>query len=152
QKSGWARVENIGGSLGGVATFQHPTQGIAGVIASQLVNVATIPVDNSAAENRFTGYAVANLSDNPIMVKLVTVNADGSIADASVNVAELNPLAANRQTAKFLHQDAGSRTTFRGSMVLIGQGGAQFAVVALVLNQNLLTAIPVIPEKAPSIN
>jgi hypothetical protein len=37
-------------------------------------------------------------------------------------------------------------------MVLIGQGGNTFVVVALVLNQGLFTAIPVIPEKAPAIN
>jgi hypothetical protein len=37
-------------------------------------------------------------------------------------------------------------------MVLIAEGGAQFAVVALVQDRGLFTAIPVIPSKAPNIN
>jgi hypothetical protein len=36
-------------------------------------------------------------------------------------------------------------------MVLIEQAGQQFSVVALVQNQGLFTAIPVIPAKAPNI-
>jgi hypothetical protein len=36
-------------------------------------------------------------------------------------------------------------------MVLIGQAGKKFVVVALVQNEGLYTAIPVIPSKAPNV-
>jgi hypothetical protein len=42
-----------------------------------------------------------------------------------------------------------ARLKFRGSMVLEGQSGKKFSIVALVQSQGLLTAIPVIPEKSP---
>jgi hypothetical protein len=154
-KSGWARFQSAGGSMGGVGTFQF-TQGgvlstVAGVLASQPVQFATIPVDDNDSQRRYTGYAVANQGDQNINVKLVLVNEDGTIAE-SINPPTMNPLPALRQVARFLSADFPARPTFKGSMVLIGQGGNTFVVVALVLNQGLFTAIPVIPEKAPGIN
>ena len=154
-KSGWARFESAGGSMGGVGTFQV-TQGgvlttVAGVLASQPVPFATIPVDVDDSQRRYTGYAVANHGSQNINVKLVLVNENGTIAE-SINPPSMNPLAPQRQVARFLSDDLPARTTFKGSMVLIGQGGNTFVVVALVLNQGLFTAIPVIPEKAPAIN
>ena len=41
---------------------------------------------------------------------------------------------------------------FRGSVVLIAPAGRSVAVVALVLDQGLLSATPVIPSKAPTVN
>jgi hypothetical protein len=153
-KSGWARVENIGGSLGGVGTFQQTVNGVlvtvAGVLSSQPVATATIPVDNSDADQRYTGFAIANQNNSNLSVRLVTLNENGNIQDNTVP-ADLN-LAPNSQKAIFLHQIFPARSTFRGSMVLVGQGGQSFSVVALVINRGgLLTAIPVIPEKAPQV-
>jgi hypothetical protein len=45
-----------------------------------------------------------------------------------------------------------SLLTFQGSIVLIVESGSQFSVVALVLDQGLITAVPVIRSKAPGIN
>jgi hypothetical protein len=153
--TGWGRVESSGGTLGGVGTFEV-TQGgklttVAGVLSSGLVNVATIPVDNNEAQNRFTGYAIANPSETAINVKIVVVNVNG-VPVQTLNLPQLNPLRPQQQVARFLFQDAPSLLTFQGSMVVIGQGGAQFSIVALVLDQNLITAVPVIPSKAPGIN
>jgi len=154
-KNGWARVESAGGSLNGVATFAVTSGGaittIAGVLSSQLVNVATIPIDDNINQNRFTGYAVANAGTSNINVKVVIVNDTGSVRIPDLNVRELNPLGGSRQVARFFFQDA-IPTVFRGSAVLIGQNNAQFACVALVLQGSLFTAIPVIPEKPPTIN
>jgi hypothetical protein len=153
--TGWARVESSGGTLGGVGTFQFTEEGklvtIAGVLAGTAMNVATVPVDNNDAAKRYTGYAVANPSDQDINIKLVVVDANG-IALQTLNLPDLNPLGARRQISRFLHQDVPSLLTFQGSMVLIGQSGSPFSVVALVLDQGLITAIPVIPSKAPGIN
>jgi hypothetical protein len=153
--TGWGRVESSGGTLGGVGTFEV-TQGgklttVAGVLSGSLLNVATIPVDNSEAQNRFTGYAIANPSNSAINVKIVVVNVNG-VPVQTLNLQPLNPLGPQQQVARFLFQDAQSLLTFQGSMVVIGQGGAQFSIVALVLDQNLITAVPVIPSKAPGIN
>jgi len=153
--TGWGRVESSGGAIGGVGTFKV-TQGgklttVAGVLSGSLLNVATIPVDNNEAQNRFTGYAIANPSNSAINVKIVVVNVNG-VPVQTLNLPQLNPLGPQQQIARFLFQDASSLLTFQGSMVVIGQGGAQFSIVALVLDQNLITAVPVIPSKAPGIN
>ena len=155
-RNGWARVESSGGTLGGVATFQLSNaaglQTIAGVLSGDALDSATIPVDNDdTGQGRFTGYAVANTGTEDIQVKIVVVDDTGKPVE-TLNLTQLNPLRPGRQIARFLHQDSPSRVKFKGSMVLIGQGGKKFAVVALVLNQGLFTAIPVIPGKAPSIN
>jgi hypothetical protein len=153
--AGWGRVESSGGTLGGVGTFTV-TQGgrlttVAGVLSGGLMNVATVPVDNNEAQNRFTGYAIANPSNAAINVKIVVVRTDGTPVQ-TLNLPALNPLGPQRQVARFLFQDAPSLLTFQGSMVFIGQGGSEFSLVALVQDQSLITAIPVIPSKAPGIN
>jgi hypothetical protein len=154
--TGWARVESEGGAINGVGTFQLAPGGtlntIAGVLASETASVVTIPVNDDAAQNRFTGYAVANPGSAPVNIRIVLVNSNGTVFQ-TLNPAALNPLGPGRQTAGFLWQDLNNANLqFRGSMVLISQGGAQFAVVALVQDRGLFTAIPVIPSKAPNIN
>jgi hypothetical protein len=152
-KTGWARVDSSGGTLGGVATFQLVSgtnlAAIAGVLASNATQCATIPVDNDDGQKRYTGYALANPGTDSISIKLVIVNQDGTVVNAGLKPIDLSP---GRQIAGFLHQDSTSLLTFQGSVVMIEQSGKRFAVVALVQNQGLFTAIPVIPEKAPNIN
>jgi hypothetical protein len=150
-RSGWARLENIGGSVGGVATFQL-AQGavvstIAGVLPSQPVPFATIPVDNNAAQNRFTGFAVANPNPMSLTLRLVTLDEDGALLDNALPAAlSLPPFG---QRALFLHEILASRATFRGSMALVAQSGQTFVVTALVVNQGILTVVPAINERAP---
>jgi len=153
--TGWGRVESSGGTIGGVGTFEFSQGGklttIAGVLAGNLVNVATIPVDNDGAQSRFTGYAIANPSNANINVKIDIVNTNGTLHQ-TLTLPQLNPLGPHQQVARFIHQDVASLLTFQGSMVLIASTGESFSVVALVLDQNLITAVPVIPSKAPGIN
>lgn len=158
-KTGWARVESEGGALSGVATFQQEEGGelktIAGVLASPPVTVVTIPVNDDGSRERFTGFAVANPGSSDLSVKIVVVDPDGTPL-RTLNPPELNPLGPGKQAARFLFQllqDAGSpNLQFKGSMVMIAQGGALFSVVALIQDSGLFTAIPVIPTKAPHIN
>ena len=153
-RSGWARVESSGGSLGGVGTFQlgqgATLQSIAGVLATASAGAVTIPVDNSTSQNRFAGFAVANPNTEDVNIRLVTLDENGTVLD-NVTPAEMNPLGPQKQIAVFLHQILPARGTFRGSMALVVQGGKTASVVALVQNQSLLTAVPVIPEKAPQV-
>jgi hypothetical protein len=161
---GWGRVDSTGGTLGGVATFAFTSAGqlqtIAGVLSSDLVSAATIPVDDDVGRQRITGYAVANPGSSPITIKVLEVPADGNSATAvTLNSITLDP---GKHTASFFFQDPnavdypGMSPTFRGSAVLIGQAGATFCVVALVQVQGatglLYTVIPVFPSKAPIIN
>jgi len=155
-QSGWARLESFGGALSGVATFQladsNGIETIAGVLASQPVEAATIPVDNDDSQSRFTGFAIANPNSDDILIRLVAINEKGEIQE-TVNPLELNPLRPGRQIARFLHE-AGylpARARFNGSVALIAQGGAKFLVVALLQNRGLYTAIPVIPGKAANV-
>src|SRR5262245_31226628 len=153
-RTGWARYENIGGNASGVATFQLTTAGIlstaAGVLSSQLVTAATIPVYNDLAAGRFVGFAVANPNQTTMMLRLTTVNENGTIADPATTPAQLN-LQPGGQVSIFLHEIITTRTTFRGSMVISTAGSQGFAIVALVQNGPLVTAVPVVNEKAPSV-
>ena len=160
--AGWGQVQSAGGTLGAVATFSLTSaaqlQTIAGVLSSDLVSAATIPVDDSFGQQRYTGFAVANPGSSQITIKVLEVGADGNLATA----ATLTPVTLNpgQQTASFLFQDPNAidhnGTNFKGSAVLIGENGATFSVVALVQVQGttgvLYTAIPVLPSKAPNIN
>ncbi len=153
--AGWAQVESSGGALGGVATFQLVSGDalltVAGVLASDLVTAATIPLDDDIPPpaNRYTGYAVANPSTtDTITIKVQTVEADGQPAATLAPIT----LAPGKQVATFVFQDSAASQQFKGSVVLIGEDGKSFVVVALVQNQGLYTAIPVIPSKAPHIN
>ncbi len=153
-RTGWARVESTGGKLGGAATFQLVEAGelktIAGVLAADAVEVATIPVNNDDGQNRYTGYAIANPSAASVNIKIVVLDESGAPVETLV-LPSLNPLGPGKQIARFLHEDS-PRLKFKGSMVLIADAGKQISVVALVLEQGLLTAIPVIPAKAPHVN
>ena len=106
-----------------------------------------MPVDNDDTENRFTGFAVANPSTENINVTLYVLDENGGITDV-LSPPELNPLGPLKQTSKFLHEYVSTKLKFKGSMVLVGQSGKTFAVVALVQTQGLVTVIPVIPSKA----
>jgi hypothetical protein len=158
-KTGWGAVLSSGGSLGGVATFQlaggSGLSTLVGVLSAASTNVATIPVDDDGtlgSQSRFTGYAVANPGSTPLSIKLVLVDPNGNPVQ-TITPTALNPLPAGQHAAGFLFQDLNNPSIqFRGSVVMIEQTGQQFSVVALVLNQGLLTAIPVLPTKPPTIN
>jgi hypothetical protein len=147
-------VESSGGNVGGVGTFQlgqgATLQTVAGVLAGDSAEAVTIPVDNSGGQNRFTGFAIANQNGEDVSIRLSLLDENGGVVE-TVSPPELNPLGAQKQIAVFLHQILPARATFRGSMALVVQGGKRASFVALVLNQSLLTAVPVIRDKAPQV-
>jgi hypothetical protein len=154
--AGWARVESTGGSLVGVATFQLVRGGtlstIAGVLSTSGSSVATIPVndDNTlGARSYATGYAVANPGSQNLNIRVTVLGEDATVLRV-IDPPLLNPLKPGWHVARFLWQDLEDQNLrMKGSMILTSQGGETFPVVALVMNQQLFTAIPVIPAKAP---
>jgi len=129
---GWARMESTGKSIGGVSTFQFAPGGtvqtVAGVLGSQLVSTATIPVDDDVSQSRFAGYAVSNSSDSSITINVVEISADGNTITPQTSIT----LDSGKQTVAFFLQDPKAAQMFRGSAVLTGQGGSTFSVVVLV--------------------
>jgi hypothetical protein len=93
---------------------------------------------------------VANYGSENINIRIVVLDENGNITD-TIAPQELNPLGPQHQTARYLDQYDSAKRNFRGSMVLIAEGGKRFLVVALAQNKGLYTAIPVIPGKAPNI-
>ncbi len=153
-KIGWARLVPSVDHVGGVALFDYLQQSIlrstAGVFGGYPINMATMPVDNDDRENRFTGFAVANSSNANVNLTLYVLDENGGITDV-LSPPELNPLGPLKQVAKFLHEYVPTKLRFKGSMVLVGQNGKTFAVVALVQAQGLVTVIPVVPSKSPQV-
>ncbi len=149
---GWARIDAASGSLGGVATFQlvngSTLATIAGVLAGQAGGSATIPVSDDRSlgwRSYITGYAVANPGIEDINIRITVVNQNGTILK-TLDPPLLNPLKPGCHVARFLWEDMNDPAfQFKGSMILTERSGKSFAVVALVLNQGLYTAIPVVP-------
>lgn len=143
--TGWARIDSSGGSLGGVATYYYAPSGtpqtIVGVLSGDPLAAVTIPRDDDAGQERYTGFAVANPGDSAITIQVYEVSADGS------TVTSLTPIAleAHSQKSYFFIQDPKAAQKLKGSAVLIGQNGAVFTAVALMQNHGIYTAIPVIP-------
>ena len=149
-KTGWARVATTSGSLSGVATFQLGSGGAVqtatGVLTSQPIQFATIPVNDDYSQNHITAYALANPTSQTIDVKLCLVDVNGNVVDDSVSFK----VGPGQQIARYFYQDL-NQSTFQGSVVLRAQGGGIFVAVALVQIQQLFVVIPVIPTKAPNI-
>ena len=153
-RTGWARFESATSGVTGLSTFLLADgltlRSVAGVFASQPVEFATIGVDNSLLQSRFTGFSIANPTNENMNVRLVVLNAEGNITE-TISPPELNPLGPGRQVSKFLHEYLPARSTFRGSMVLAAQGGRRFVATALIQFQGLLTATPVTPDKPAAV-
>jgi hypothetical protein len=148
-RAGWAKLESTGGSVTGVATYEYggTPQTMVGVLQSQLLRFATIPIDNNSAQTKQMAYAIANPSSQTIFVRLALVDQNGAVVDDSITVT----IGPEQQTARYLYQDLAARTNFKGSLVLRGQSGASFVAVALLQKQGLYTVIPLIPGKASGI-
>ncbi len=149
-KTGWGQLESTGGVLTGVATYEYvldsKIQTTVGVLQSQTLQYATIPVDNDSSQNKQIAYAIANPSSQTIAIKLALVGQDGVVVDDSVTVT----LGPGEQIARYLWRET-ARANFKGSLVLRGQAGARFIAVALLDTQGLLTAVPLIAGKASSV-
>ena len=117
-----------------------------GVLPSQLMQFATIPVDDNYGKNRFTAYALANPGNQNLTVQLALVDQNGHIVDDTVSIT----LSPGQQVARYLYQDL-NRAVFNGSVVFRAQAGGAFVAAALVQNEQFFTVIPVIPGKAPGI-
>ena len=143
---GWVQLVSTGGSLTGVATYRAGSI-MVGVLNSQPLQYATIPVNNDTTQGTQTAYAIANPGSQPILIKLALVGQDGTLVDDTFSIT----LSPGQQIADYLWQDLGSsRKNFKGSMVLRGQSGATYVVVSLLDNNQGLyfTVIPIISGKA----
>jgi len=146
-KTGWATLLTSGGVLNGGATYYLTsggiTQAVTGVLPSQPMRCATIPIDDDASQGRFTAYAIANPTSQDLVIKLALVDQDGQVVDDSVTIA----LAPKQQIARHLNRDV-ARPQFKGSLVLRAQEGGSFLAMAVRYYQNLFSVVPVISGKA----
>ena len=145
-KTGWAQLENTGGTLNGSATYEYGIGStgltMVSVPPSQPLQSATIPVNNDTEHGTQTAFAVANPSMQTVDIKLTLMGQNGSVTDDTVTMT----LGPGEQVAIYLWQEI-ARTNvsnFKGCLVFQGQNGARFVVVALLDKRGLLTAIPVI--------
>ncbi len=153
-KTGWALVTGLTSPLSGVVTYElkagNSITTAVGVLPSQPTAFATIPVNNDDSQRRYTGFAVANPNPGDLYLKLLAVDSTGQVL-ASVTPPELNPLHSKNQVARYLHEYIQSTLKFNGSLVLVSRDMTGFVAVALLQNQGLYTAIPVISAMAPTI-
>jgi len=148
-KNGWARIEYQTGYIYGVSTYKYRPAGTlitsVGVLSSPLIGYGTIPIDNDDSQARYTGFALANPNSDSVNVRLITLDQSGNVAD-NIAPPQLNPLGPNQQVAVYLHQLV-SRLTFKGTLILYVTNGKQLSMTALVQEQGVFSAIPVVPDK-----
>lgn len=148
-KTGWARIEYQTGNIYGVSTYKYRFAGTlitsVGVFSSPPIGLGSVPIDNDDSQARHTGFAVANPNNDNVNVRLITLDQNGNVADY-VLPSQLNPLRPYQHVAVFLHQLV-PRPTFRGTLILYVTNGKQLAMTALVQEQGVFSAIPVVPDK-----
>jgi hypothetical protein len=65
----------------------------------------------------------------------------------TLDAPDLNPLRPGQQISKFLWQYFPQYKDFRGSeMVVATEADARFIAVALSMNRDLMTVIPILPK------
>jgi sugar lactone lactonase YvrE len=147
--AGWARIASSGGSLYGVAMYQLVVEEVVtsavGVLPSTLMQYATVPVDDDYSQRLLTAYALANPTDQNLVIKIGLVDEEGNLVDDSISIS----LLPGQHYARYLHEDLNDPgLRFKGSIVIRAQAGGGFTAVAFVQNQDQFTAIPVNPGKA----
>ena len=148
-KTGWARVESETGNLKGVLTFQSQTgtqlTGLASVLSADQISAGLIPIDNNWNLNRQIGFAIANQGTGDIHIRFIIFDEDGNVL-TTLDAPDLNPLRPGQQISKFLWQYFPQYKDFRGSvMVVATEADARFIAVALSMNRDLMTVIPILP-------
>jgi sugar lactone lactonase YvrE len=150
-KTGWARLASVGERLTGVARYENlddeVVETMVSVLQSQPTQFATIPVENDSHQHQQTAYAIANQGSQAISIKAALVAQDGTVVDDTKTI-DLPPY---QQISRYLWQDFTTKTDFKGSVVLRGQAGATFTVLALIEKQGLFTAVPVVSAKSTKI-
>ncbi|MGI8785292.1 MAG: PQQ-dependent sugar dehydrogenase [Acidobacteriota bacterium] len=132
--------------LGASATFRLSSGGrlqtLAGVLDSGFATQATLPVNTAGLSN--TGVAISNPGEAPVNVRLVLVNRDG-VVQQTIDPPQLNPLPAKAQVALFVTEMGFANATglADSSLRVLVQGAGQIGVVSLLLEDGLLTVVPV---------
>lgn len=147
---GWARLISDEGSLTAVATYEYSVGEkiltMVGVIQSQRIPSATIPVDNIAAQTKQLAYALANPSGQTITVELVLVSQSGTVVDDTISI-QLGP---REHTTRYLWQDI-ENEDFKGSVVFRGKNGVPFVLLGVLEKQGIYTALPITTGAAPGL-
>jgi trimeric autotransporter adhesin len=140
---GWAKLENQGNTLSGIATYEYVsganTECLFSVPQSQPLQLVVVPVDMDSSPGKQLAYAVTNPNSHPISVNLKLVAQDGTAVDDSI-VINLGP---GEQFSRYLTQQL-ALTKFRGSLVFSSPNGQTFVVLALLAKQGQFSAIPAI--------
>ena len=149
-KNGWARVVGETGNVKGVLTFQRQigTQltGLASVLSADQISAGLIPIDNNWNLNRQVGFAIANQGTNDIHIRFIVFDEDGNVL-TTLDAPDLNPLRPGQQISKFLWQYFPQYADFRGSVMIVAtEADARFIAVALSMNRDLMTVIPILPD------
>jgi hypothetical protein len=149
-QNAWAVVEYEGGILSGVAAYRFDSEGVvtalAGVLPAHPMQFATIPVNQDTSQDRAIAYAIANPTDDDLLVNFCFVNPDGIVIDDSVNIV----LAPGEQRAKYLFE-LFYLPEFKGTIALKAQDSGVFVAVGLMQNQDLFTVTPVEAGIAPDV-
>jgi sugar lactone lactonase YvrE len=143
-KAGWGQLITTMGSLAVVASYEYAANSTmrttTDILPSQLLQDATIAVDNDSSQGKQVAYAIANPGSQSISIDLALVDQDGTVIIDTMNVT-LDP---GQQIATYLCKDL-TAANFRGSLVLRSQRGASFVAVAMLDTQGSLLEIPMVP-------
>ena len=133
----------------GVVRFTFPGTGVAGVSASPVSRVVTVPVRKAGELN--SGVAIRNIQSEAITVELSLLNENGILVSPSGLVTA--QIEASAQLSKFISGAGGffeayftaNPGDFRGSMVIKVLNGKIAAVGVEFESGSKITTLPVTP-------
>ena len=145
---GMGKFVGAGIAVQGMATFRA-LLGVVGGLAADVTNIGYIPLETSTGFG--TGVAITNPGVSSINLTLRIRNSNGTVAETSTP-AELNPLVPNGHYAKFAGPEMGFSSTIPAdsSLEIAVNGSGNFAALALLLGNNLLSSSSVITEDVNS--
>lgn len=144
---GWAILETDG-PVRGMASYEYR---VAGQLATRVsvtgenpVHRATLTVDNATRSD--TGVAVANVSDQPVTVRMTLRDEAGNEVATRID-PRFNSLGVNSQVADFVTaffpQESGIHS-FKGTLTVEVEGEGQIIVSSILLKEGLYNNVPVV--------
>ncbi|MBI4456049.1 MAG: PQQ-dependent sugar dehydrogenase [Acidobacteria bacterium] len=148
--SGMALLRSVP-TMASAVTFRFSTAGqlraLATVLDAQFSSRFTIPVTTVAPAE--IAVAIANPGDTDLNLRIALIRRDGAVIETA-DLPQLNPLPAKAQVALLVSQigfkDAAALSD--GSLVVFVQGVGEASVMALLLEDGLLSTMPVILTEA----
>jgi hypothetical protein len=144
--TGWAHIQTTQSMIQATLTYRTRTEGalrsVTAASAARPTNYFVTPINNNDDEGRFSGFVLANPSEEELNLLVITVDEHGDFLELA-NPPELNPLPPQGQAKIFLHDILPETTLQQGSVIVIDELGRSFLGATIMVENGLVYLMPV---------